>query len=109
MVINKTDNKFKSLLIVVIVIAAGLFLVNILRQDSETNISPTPTPEPKAELSIECESAGGTWLADYSECEWVSEETCIELGGSFNECDSACRHESGLVACTMNCVAVCGF
>lgn len=91
-----SDNKI--LIIVVIVVAATLLLINLLRQDSNATT-----------LDSSCTANGGTWVEEYNECEWIPEEVCTELGGVFNECDSACRHESGPVACTMNCVQVCSF
>lgn len=62
-----------------------------------------------------CEEKGGTWLGTYKECEAISQgkgldkATCTSLGGKFNECDSACRHNPKAEACTMVCVSVCKF
>lgn len=65
------------------------------------------TPEPSiAELCVE---KGGEWLEDYRECEGISEQACTELGGTFNECASACRHDPEAEFCTLQCVAVCEF
>ena len=96
---KKSDSGLIILLSSVIIIAITLLIVNILQQDTGSN----------SELASSCQSAGGTWLTEFNECEYVDQETCRELGGDFNECDSACRHESGSVACTMNCVQVCSF
>ena len=55
-----------------------------------------------------CLSAGGTWLNRYQECEFIPGSTCESLGGIYNECDSACRHQIGdKTACYQVCVPVC--
>ncbi len=57
----------------------------------------------------ECSEHSGTWIEDHEECEGISKEDCEEIGGEFNECASACRHEPGEVICTLQCVLVCSF
>lgn len=55
-----------------------------------------------------CEEAGGNWLAEFLECEYVSAEFCTEtLNGSFESCASACRHDEEALICTKQCVPVC--
>ncbi|HLC96580.1 MAG TPA: eight-cysteine-cluster domain-containing protein [Candidatus Nanoarchaeia archaeon] len=54
-----------------------------------------------------CEAVEGTWLDQYKECEYISEADCTSLGGSFQECASACRHDPTAEICTMQCVPVC--
>ncbi len=54
-----------------------------------------------------CEVFGGNWLAEYSECEYISEQWCLENNGVFSECESACRHDEEAEMCTMECVPVC--
>ena len=55
-----------------------------------------------------CENNYGNWVEEYSECEFISEELCLELTGVYAECGSACRHsEETSVACTMQCVPFC--
>ncbi len=49
------------------------------------------------------------WLTWPSECEWVSENVCLKLGGEFNPCASACRNNPEAQMCTMQCVQVCKF
>lgn len=61
-----------------------------------------------------CEQNEGTWLAAYNECEsatgGIDDKTCKELGGTFSECDSACRHNSNPnAACIEVCINVCKF
>ena len=56
-----------------------------------------------------CADAGGTYLAAFDECEDVSQASCTEMGGSFDECASACRHLPETVMCTSQCVPVCSF
>lgn len=66
--------------------------------------------EQLSQLALACQEFGN-WLEDYQECEWVDEDFCQDLGGSFDACTSACRHMDPEVAefCTMECVPVCSF
>ena len=57
--------------------------------------------------AVNCLSKHGRWLNKYQECEFVSEQSCNEMGGQFNECASACRHQSPDVVCIQMCVPVC--
>lgn len=56
-----------------------------------------------------CLSFDGNWLADFNECEGMSKDQCENLGGTYNECASACRHNPEAVVCTQQCVFVCEF
>ncbi len=60
-------------------------------------------------LAEQCESEGGTWLPEHHECEDISETFCSELGGSFESCASACRHDPDAEMCIEVCVPVCSF
>ena len=62
-----------------------------------------------AEYESICLVNGGTWQEEFNECEYISQEICKEAGGKFNECGSACRHETGPGPCTLNCVPYCAF
>jgi hypothetical protein len=61
------------------------------------------------DYKTECEAAEGTWVGEANECEYISQEKCEELGGTFNECASACRNDPEAEICTMQCVLVCEF
>lgn len=52
-----------------------------------------------------------TWLSKYNECEStvLTETFCKKEKGTFNECESACRHEDPNGICTTECIAVCKF
>jgi hypothetical protein len=65
--------------------------------------------ESAGEYESVCLVNGGTWLAEYNECEYISQETCEEARGKFDECGSACRHEEEMGPCTLNCVPYCAF
>ena len=41
--------------------------------------------------------------------EVITPEECESLGGTFLECESACRHDKNAEMCTMQCVQVCDF
>jgi len=57
----------------------------------------------------ECLEHGGTWDEKHGECEGISSSDCSEIGGEFNECASACRHDKDAQICTLQCVLVCEF
>ncbi|MBN2251669.1 MAG: hypothetical protein JW724_06320 [Candidatus Altiarchaeota archaeon] len=54
-----------------------------------------------------CLSFDGNWLEEYGECEGMPREQCVALGGTFDGCASACRHDPAAQICTMQCVQVC--
>ena len=56
-----------------------------------------------------CLSFDGNWLAESNECEGMAKEMCEELGGTYNECASACRNDPDAEMCTMQCILVCQF
>lgn len=60
-------------------------------------------------IKASCEAVNGIWLAEYNECEYVSEEWCNQNNGLWHECESACRHDPEAEICTMQCVTVCRF
>ncbi|MFT4261427.1 MAG: hypothetical protein ACMXX9_03270 [Candidatus Woesearchaeota archaeon] len=76
-----------------------------------TNIIPGTCEEPRLpENKFEaCEVAGGNALPEFSECEYISQQICQELGGEFFECESACRNDPEAMFCTLQCVQVCKF
>lgn len=56
-----------------------------------------------------CLSFDGNWLEATQECEGMGQEMCDDLGGTYNECASACRNNPDAELCTMQCVQVCKF
>jgi len=73
------------------------------------NIQEGYCSEEGPDLKGTCESVDGTWLPDSSECEYISKDKCEELGGTYNECASACRNDPEAEICTLQCVLVCQF
>jgi len=73
------------------------------------NITPLVPDDSVVSLSEDCVSNLGNWLEDFSECEYVSEDWCLENNGVFNECESACRHDDEADFCIEMCVPVCQF
>lgn len=66
-------------------------------------IDESPNPEGS------CLSFDGKWLVESNECEGMPKETCEKLGGTYNECGSACRNDPEAEICTMQCIQVCQF
>lgn len=58
-------------------------------------------------INESCVQNGGTWLADFKECEYINSDWCNAENWSFNECASACRNNPEAEMCTMQCVPVC--
>ena len=58
-------------------------------------------------IAEQCNDVGGNWIDDYNECEQISMDQCDKLGGSFDDCASACRHDPEAEVCMQVCVPVC--
>lgn len=56
-----------------------------------------------------CELSGGEWSSEFKECLRVDKIMCESIGGEYNECASACRHNPNAQICTLQCVMVCEF
>ena len=54
-----------------------------------------------------CESNGGEFLEESSECVDVGKKLCDSLNGEYDSCASACRNNDDAVVCTQQCVQVC--
>jgi hypothetical protein len=61
------------------------------------------------QLEGACLSFDGRWNSFYQECEGMPAEMCEDLGGRFDTCASACRHNPNAEMCTMQCVQICTF
>ena len=95
---KRTTRKILSLIALVIVAIGVYFLVNTRGADQETG------------LAKACDDHLGKWLEEFQECEYPdSRAWCEEAGGTFLECESACRNDPKAEICTMQCVIVCKF
>jgi len=65
--------------------------------------------EEVTEIAELCEQLGGTWIDHANECEYIGEQECEALGGIFDGCASACRHDPDAEICIAVCVPVCYF
>lgn len=98
--INST-NLQNILLIILGILVILLSIVNLVKEASNTK-------EDALNLEEECLLEDGNWLMAYNECEGISQEKCEELGGVFQDCASACRHQESEF-CIEVCVQVCSF
>lgn len=58
----------------------------------------------------QCEIYGGKWIVEFNECEGLRYTQCEELGGIFDDCASACRHNPDPQAvCIQMCIPLCTF
>lgn len=69
----------------------------------------TEAPVVTDPLMTACNDAGGNYFPEFKECTMIGAEQCVAIGGTFNECASACRNDPGAEFCTMQCVQVCEF
>lgn len=83
--------------------------VDRLLSQLATTTDNTSQPGSTNPLVDSCEAAGGNWLAEFEECEYISDNWCQENEGMFEACASACRHQPEAQVCTMQCVPVCKF
>lgn len=96
-------SKFQNLLLIILGIIVILLSIVVLVKDSPNHS--------ESELSIlkdECLLEDGKWLDEFDECQGINQEICDELGGDFQECASACRHQNNDF-CIEVCVKVCSF
>ena len=64
-------------------------------------ISPLPSSEEN------CKKAWWTYDRKFSECTNITEVSCKNIGGKYENCGSACRHDSNAKICTENCAIYC--
>ncbi|MGM5480496.1 MAG: hypothetical protein ACQESC_03485 [Nanobdellota archaeon] len=98
--------------LIVLVVSLSACSISELPMDNSSTTSNNLTSGQDfnfSSLEKECEHNNGTWLSEHAECEGIPESTCQEMGGYFNECASACRHDPEAEFCTMQCVIVCQF
>lgn len=84
-----------------ILVALGLSMAFFLNKEKTDEFSEISEQE-FCEIVSE-----GKWIQEHRECEGISQENCSLVGGQFNECASACRHDPEAQFCIMVCVAVC--
>jgi hypothetical protein len=90
---------------VILVLFFSLFLAACSGSESDE----APDEVDSAEIEQACVDEGGIFIAEHNECEDISEDACTELGGAYDSCASACRHEPADTICTAQCVLVCSF
>ncbi|MBP6911626.1 MAG: hypothetical protein KBB88_00270 [Candidatus Pacebacteria bacterium] len=55
----------------------------------------------------DCRGVGGALDVTYQECLGIHASECSLIGGEFNVCASACRHETESSLCITECIEVC--
>ncbi len=68
---------------------------------------PAPTKPAPTTAGERCMANEGSWSAQYNECGGVSSATCKNIGGTFDECASPCRHDPNATVCVAMCAQVC--
>lgn len=61
------------------------------------------------QVKTNCEKLSGVWypLENICEVNQLSKKECVEKGGEYNPCASACRHDPKAEVCTLQCVLTC--
>lgn len=90
----------KKIMLVILLIIALVAIVGCSEEDKD----PLPINPP---LTPSCVDIGGEWHPEYNECLNVGKSNCESIGGTFDECASACRNDPEAEACIMMCVPVC--
>ena len=88
-------------------VSASNYRVTVHVASSYTNIVDNPDIVQGSTAGQICTNAGGVWDGTYRECGGVSESSCKQISGTWNECGSACRHNPSAEMCTMQCVQFC--
>jgi hypothetical protein len=100
---------------IIALVAAGIIAYVVMNQTEMPTttlpgITPVPTQSPPSvSAQVPCEVNQGRWLEAFNECEGIEASVCDEMGGTYNECASACRHDPEAEMCIEVCVAVCSF
>lgn len=81
-------------------------LITDTNQNVIDNTQTNPDDVTTDEKQAGCLLFEGTFN-EYSECLGIDQGQCLSLGGQFNECASACRHDDNAEICTMQCVVTC--
>ncbi|MGI9415374.1 MAG: hypothetical protein ACR2PM_16990 [Hyphomicrobiales bacterium] len=92
----------------VLLAVSGVGLAMLSNSDGGGETEPGGTAAASARSS-QCTARGGTWLDAQGECEWIDQAACSAMGGQFNGCASACRHQPEAVVCVQVCVPVCSW
>ncbi|WP_257295539.1 hypothetical protein [Endozoicomonas sp. YOMI1] len=88
----------------------ALSKAGVLKEVRMTRAIPAQITATGPENVLACiASEASRWLEEHQECEFMAEETCTELGGEFNPCESPCRHDPDAMVCNLMCVQVCKF
>jgi hypothetical protein len=98
-------------LIVAIIALVALVAIFVLGDSSDSTDDSQAAPPATESVTTEqaCLAAGGTYVSEHNECEYISAASCEEMGGTFDECGSSCRHMPADTVCTAQCVPLCTF
>lgn len=77
----------------VIVLAGAGFFVYRVQMDKRAEEAAIKKEE-DAHKKMLCESVGGMFNADWSECTVITAAQCQQIGGVFEACGSMCRHQN---------------
>jgi nitrogen fixation-related uncharacterized protein len=95
--------------LVIAIIALVVILIWAVASDGTDDSEAAPPATEIVTTEQACLGAGGTYISEHNECEFISAASCEEMGGAFDECGSSCRHEPADTMCTANCVPLCTF
>ena len=100
--------KSKDLTVFIAFVIVGIIVLGVIYAiDASYSEENPPQTINHTELEQKCTILGGTYLSKYHECEYIDTEACEIMSGTFNECESACRHDPSAEVCIDVCVPVC--
>ena len=74
--------------------------------DVEDPVDTNPDDVSISDKIESCELIGGT-LNEHDECLGIDQQGCSVLGGDWEECGSACRHDADAEICALQCEIYC--
>ncbi len=125
---RKYQRGFIHIFLLILIVIVGIGAIGYFAyKNGRINLTPSniplssPTPiiqtyDNFSNFKKLCEDRKGKWLSEFNECEGSSEtgianRQCTDLGGSYSECSSVCRHDprESEIPCVAVCVEVCKF
>jgi hypothetical protein len=109
-----------AIIVALVTVGGGWIMASQLASDEQNDTNDTPSTGTTTDDVINddedivstdekregCELVGGEYN-EYDECVGINESQCATLGGEWESCGSACRHDADAELCTKQCVQFC--
>lgn len=110
--INETTTKEITLFLFLVLIGILSFILPSIYYPKtliihETKLTDDNWRRLNSKVTSICKKVWWNWSGRFQECLGIDEPTCDKIGGTFNECASACRNDPKAEGCTSQCVQIC--